>query len=272
MAYVYADFNHETVYSATSTERSPALPSDRAAERGVTPQTDLISAPAGFGKTTLVSTWIAGCGRPAAWLSLDDQDSDPTRFLTYLVAALRTIAPTLGEGLFSVLQSPQPPPPEAVLTALLNEITNIPESFVLVLDDYHVLDARPIDQALAFLLDHLPLQLHLAIATREDPPLPLARLRARGHMTELRATDLRFTRTEAATFLTEVMSLSFSASDIAALEGAPKAGLPVSSWRRSRCEGERTFLGSLGRSSRRQPLRGGLSGRRGSPASAGTDP
>ena len=136
----------------------------------------LISAPAGFGKTTLLSAWVAGCDRQVAWLSLDEADSDPARFLTYLVAALQTIAPTIGEGVLGVLQSPQPPPIETILTALLNEITTIPDHFVLVLDDYHVLDAKPIDNALTFLLDHLPPQMHLVIATREDPQLPLARL------------------------------------------------------------------------------------------------
>ncbi|HEY0602831.1 MAG TPA: LuxR C-terminal-related transcriptional regulator [Herpetosiphonaceae bacterium] len=178
----------------------------------------LISAPAGFGKTTLVGTWLVGCGRPVAWLSLDEGDSDPTRFLIYLVAALRTIAPTIGAELLSVLQSPQPPPPEAILTALLNEIATVPDPFILVLDDYHVIDAQPVDLALMFLLDHLPHQMHLAITTREDPQLPLARLRARGQLTELRASDLRFTTAEAAAFLKEVMGLDLSAEDVGALE------------------------------------------------------
>src|SRR3989441_2019861 len=125
----------------------------------------LIAAPAGFGKTTLVSAWVAGCDREVAWLSLDKGESDPTRFLTYLVAALRTIAPTIGEGVLGALQSPQPPPTESILTALLNEITIIPDNFVLVLDDYHMIDAKPIDQALTFLVEHLPPQMHLVIAT-----------------------------------------------------------------------------------------------------------
>jgi ATP/maltotriose-dependent transcriptional regulator MalT len=178
----------------------------------------LIAAPAGFGKTTLVSEWIAHCGRPAAWLSLDAGDSDPTRFLAYLVAALRTVAPTIGEGVLRVLQSPQPPPAESILTALLNEITALPDPFVLVLDDYHLIDATPIDQALTFLLEHLPHQLHLVITTREDPSLPLARFRARGQLSELRAADLRFTAAEAAAFLNHVMGLRLSTDDIAALE------------------------------------------------------
>src|SRR6266568_1764756 len=135
-----------------------------------------------------------------------------------LIAALQTIAATIGEGVLGVLQSPQPPPPEAILTALLNEITTLPDHFVLVLDDYHVIDAKSVDIALTYLVEHLPPQMHLVIATREDPQLSLARLRARGHLTELRAADLRFTASEAAAFLNQVMGLSLSAEDIAALE------------------------------------------------------
>ena len=120
--------------------------------------------------------------------------------------------------MLAVLQSPQPPPIELILTALLNEITTMPDNFILVLDDYHVIDSKPVDQALTFLLEHLPPQMHLVIATREDPPLPLARLRARGQLTELRAADLRFTPAEAAEFLNRVMGLNLSAEDIAALE------------------------------------------------------
>ena len=178
----------------------------------------LISAPAGFGKTTLVSEWLAGCERQVAWLSLDEGDSEPVRFLTYLVAALQTIMENIGEGLLGVLQSQMPPPTDSILTALLNEITTVPDDFVLVLDDYHVIDSKPVDKALTFLLEHLPPQMHLVIATREDPHLPLARLRARGQLTELRAADLRFTPAEASDFLTQVMGLNLSAEDITALE------------------------------------------------------
>jgi len=178
----------------------------------------LISAPAGFGKTTLVSEWVAVCDRPVAWLSLDEGDKDPTRFLTYLVAALQTIMVNIGEGVLGVLQSPQPPSTESILTALLNEITSIPDHFILVLDDFHVIDSKPVGEALAFLLEHLPPQMHLVITTREDPHLPLARLRARGQLTELRAIDLRFAPTEAAEFLNAVMGLDLSAADVAALE------------------------------------------------------
>lgn len=178
----------------------------------------LISAAAGFGKTTLVSDWVAGCERPAAWLSLDEGDSDRTRFLAHFVAALQTIEATIGAGLLSVLQAPQPPSTESILTSLLNEISTIPGKFILVLDDYHVVEARQVDGALAFLLEHLPPQMHLVIATREDPHLPLARLRSRGQLTELRATDLRFSSFEAAEFLNQAMGLRLSEEDIAALE------------------------------------------------------
>ncbi len=184
----------------------------------------LISASAGFGKTTLVGEWIGSCGQPVAWLSLDEGDSDPSRFLTYLIAALQTIVVrqspggNIGAGALAVLQSSQPPSTESILTILLNEITTISDSLILVLDDYHVIDSQPVDQALLFLIEHLPPQMHLVIATREDPRLPLARLRARSQLTELRADDLRFTFAEAAEFLNQVMGLNLSAEDIAALE------------------------------------------------------
>ena len=178
----------------------------------------LISAAAGFSKTTLVSEWIADCRRPTAWLSLDEGDNDPACFLTYLVAALQTIAPNIGTGALVALQSPQLPSTESILTTLLNEIATIPNSFILVLDDYHIIEAKRVNQAVTFLLEHLPTQIHLVIATREDPPLPLARLRARGQLTEMRDADLRFTPAEAADFLNQVMGLNLAAEDIAALE------------------------------------------------------
>jgi LuxR family maltose regulon positive regulatory protein len=180
----------------------------------------LVSAPAGFGKTTLVSEWVAGCGRPVAWLSLDEGDNDPARFLTYLVAALQTISTDIGKGLLGAIQTAQPLTiiNEVLLATLLNEIAAIPDNFMLVLDDYHLIDSEPIDQALTFLLDHLPPQVHLVITTREDPSLPLPRYRVRGNLTELRAADLRFTAEEAGAFLTQMMNLNLSAENIAALE------------------------------------------------------
>src|SRR5258707_3178300 len=178
----------------------------------------LMCAPAGFGKTTLVSEWVALGEHPAAWLSLDEGDNDPIRFLTYLIAALQTIAPTIVEGVLAVLHSPQPAPTETMLTALLNEITAIPDIFLLVLDDYHMIDDPSIDGALAFLLEHLPPRMHLVITTREDPNLPLARLRARSQLTELRAADLRFSPSEAAEFFNQVMGMTLSSENITVLD------------------------------------------------------
>ena len=178
----------------------------------------LISAPAGFGKTTMTNEWITQRERPVAWLSLDEGDNDPTRFLTYFISALQTIAPKVGEEVLLVLQSPQPPPVETILINLLNEIISIPHNFIFVLDDYHLTDSKAVDNALTFLIEHQPPQMHLVITTREDPNLPLARLRVRDQLTELRAADLRFTSSEAAEFLNQVMDLHLSTEDIAALE------------------------------------------------------
>src|SRR6266516_4620804 len=158
---------------------------------------------------------------PVAWLSLEPGDNEPVRFLSYVIAALQTLDPHLGAVAFTLLQMPQPAAAEPVLTLLTNDVGSHGRDggdFVLVLDDYRVIDAKPIDQALTYLLEHLPPQMHLVIATREDPPLPLARLRARGQLTELRATDLRFTPSKAAGFLNQVMRLNLSAENIAALE------------------------------------------------------
>ena len=140
------------------------------------------------------------------------------RFLTYLIAALQTIAADIGTGVLPMLQSPQPPSSESILTSLLNEIVTIPDSFLLVLDDFHVIDSKPVENVLVFLIEHLPSQMHLVIATREDPPLPMARYRAKGQLTELRTADLRFTSSEVAEFLNQVMNLNLTAEDITALE------------------------------------------------------
>jgi LuxR family maltose regulon positive regulatory protein len=186
----------------------------------------VVLAPAGFGKTTLLSEWLSAYSLPernksgvrAAWLSLEKADREPVRFLAYLIAALQTLFPKVGESILADLQSPQPSPTETLLTNLLNEIALLPGKFILVLDDYHVIEAKAVDEALAFLVEHLPAQLHLVIASREDPPLPLARLRGRGQLTELRAADLRFTPSETADFLNHVMDLNVSDDDIVALE------------------------------------------------------
>jgi len=178
----------------------------------------LISAPAGFGKSTLVSEWIVNCGQQVAWLSLDENDNSAERFLIYVISTMRTVSPNLGADILDALQSPQTPPVDVILTALLNEITTIPNNFILVLDDYHLTDASSVDDVLTFLIEHIPPQMHLVITTREDPSLPITRLRARNQLTEIRATDLRFTPSEAAEFLNQVMGLNLSAEDVAALE------------------------------------------------------
>jgi len=182
------------------------------------PGLTLISAPAGFGKTTLASGWAAISRRPVGWLSLDEADKDPARFLLHLVAALRAVDPNFGANLSSALQSPQPPAPGSILTLLLNELNSVSEKFALVLDDYHAIDSKPVDAVLGFLLEHMPPKMHLVITTREDPQLPFARLRASGQLTELRINDLRFEPTEVAEFLNDVMSLNLGSEDIEALE------------------------------------------------------
>ncbi|MGD8753765.1 MAG: LuxR C-terminal-related transcriptional regulator [Anaerolineales bacterium] len=182
----------------------------------------LVSAPAGFGKTTLVSEWASQSAVPIAWLSLDEGDNDQARFLRYFIAALQTIEEGIGETTLAVIQSPQPPQIESLLTGLINEIADISDDpsigFALILDDYHVLGAQPIHAALIFLLDHLPPQMQLVITTREDPSLPLARWRASGQMAEIRASDLRFTKAETAAFLNQVMRLDLASDGVAALE------------------------------------------------------
>jgi LuxR family maltose regulon positive regulatory protein len=178
----------------------------------------LISAPAGYGKTTLVIESLEGLQTRTSWLSLDRADNDPTRFLSYLIAALQKIDEHIGMKTGAMLKTGQPLPPEIVMTSLINEIASLFEPFILIMDDYHVIEAMPIHQQLEFLVDHQPMQMYLVIITREDPPLPLARLRARGQMVEIRQNDLRFSLDESADFLNQVMGLNLSPSQIVALE------------------------------------------------------
>lgn len=178
----------------------------------------LISAPAGFGKTTLVSSWIEGTNIPAAWISLDEGDDDLARFLTYLIAALQTLISEVGDSVLAALQSSQTVSPNDLLTTLLNELNSIEDDFILVLDDFHTVNSRAMGELLSFLVEHMPPAMHLVITTREDPALPLARLRARNLLTEVRAADLRFTESEAADFLNQVMGLNLSTENISMLE------------------------------------------------------
>jgi LuxR family maltose regulon positive regulatory protein len=178
----------------------------------------LIIAPAGFGKTTLVAAGAAGCGKPVAWLSLDKNDNQAGRFLNYLVAALQEADNRIGPEAAQLLMSQQAPP-QAVVTSLINDLDTTGREIALVLDDYQFVDSRDVHEAVAFLLEHCPRTLHLVIASRSDPPLPVARLRARGQTVELRAADLRFTEPEAARFLNDVMGLGLDDGSVAALAG-----------------------------------------------------
>ncbi len=198
--------------------RRPRL--DGQLARGADSALTLVSAPAGFGKTTLLAEWLSGdaaAGRATAWLSLDERDNDPALFWRYLITALTTAVKDVGGESLSLLQSLQAPI-ETVISSLLNDLTAVPTEVVLVVDDYHLIEARAVQDGMAFLLEHLPRQLRLVIAGRADPALPLARLRARGELFEIRAADLRFTADEAAAYLNEVMGLALTAADVASLD------------------------------------------------------
>src|SRR5579872_1368946 len=182
----------------------------------------LIAAPAGFGKTTVLSTWIENAPFPAAWVSLESGDDDLTRFWLYVFTALERIHPGSGASALALLHGSDPqrlPSMETILTVWINGLATLPhEEAVLILDDYHLITAPPIHQSVTYLVDHLPHRLHLVIATRADPPLPLARLRARGHLIEIRVADLRFTAEETTAFLVRTLGLHLSGEDIAAIE------------------------------------------------------
>ena len=189
--------------------------------RGSRSRLTLISAPAGFGKTTLLAEWLATAAveeRSVAWLSLDESDSPPALFWTYVTTALQTVVPDVGAGALPLLQSPQPNV-ETVLATILNELSAVPKDVVLVLDDYHLVDGPDVATGMEYLLEHLPPRVHLVISTRADPALPLARLRALGELVEIRAADLRFTPDEVTDYLNDVTGLKLAAHDIATLEG-----------------------------------------------------
>jgi LuxR family maltose regulon positive regulatory protein len=179
----------------------------------------LISAPAGFGKTTLLVDWVHQHKIPVAWFSVDKGDNDPLHFLTYVILGLQSLETDTGRAALTMLQSPQPPPIESILINLINDVTRIPTDLALILDDYHFVDAKQIHDLIAFLLEHLPEQMHMIIATRSDPPLPLlARLRSQNQLTELRAADLSFTADETSILFNESLNLRLSTKDIHVLE------------------------------------------------------
>ncbi len=177
----------------------------------------LICASAGSGKTTLAADWLRHSSFPYAWLSLDEHENDPNRFLAYLIAACRQVDERLGEAAWNTLQSPQPPPPPELLAILISEITTFGKPLILALDDYHVIQTAAVHQQTNFLIDYQPRNLHLVIVTREDPPIPVSRLRARGQLLEVRQGDLRFSVEECARFLVEAMGIQLSADQVAAL-------------------------------------------------------
>lgn len=194
-------------------------------DAGLTARLMLISAPAGFGKTTLLVDWMASLQTSSdeavrgAWLSLDPADNDPARFWRYLLAALRTALPGIGEDALALLGDSQTPPVDVLLTTVVNDLGASEREVVLLLDDYHVIDSPVVHEGMVFLLAHLPPRLHLVLASRVDPPLPLARLRARGDLVEIRAADLRFTADEAAAYLNDIMGIGLAPGDVQALEG-----------------------------------------------------
>jgi len=224
--------------------RSALVHRDRLAARleaGVNGALTLVCAPAGFGKTTLLVDWLrvreseTAVPLTVAWVSLDEDDNDPVRFARLLTSALRVSVPGIGEAVLTMVRSPQPPPLKIPLTVLINELMTSQREVLLVFEDYHAIRQPLIHEGVAFLLEHLPPRLHVAITTREDPPFPLVRLRSRGAVCELRAVDLRFTLEETTAFLREVMGLPVSAGDAATLHartegwivGLQLAGLSV---------------------------------------------
>jgi LuxR family maltose regulon positive regulatory protein len=191
----------------------------RRLDEGINGKMTLISAPAGYGKTTLVSAWAAECKWPVAWLSLDDGDNDPVIFWTYLISAIQTMQGEIGIQAINLLQAALSPNLVGVLASLVNDLVMLPTPFILVLDDYHLIRVTEIHKSLSNFIEHMPPQFHLLILSRTDPPIPLALLRSRGQLLEVRLADLRFSNEEASTFLNDEMKLTLPDTAIEALNG-----------------------------------------------------
>lgn len=222
-------------------------------DQALTYRLTLLSASAGFGKTTLLSTWVAHCPYPVAWLSLEEHDNDPLHFWSYVVAALRVKRPTFGDTALSMLQAPQPPALTIILTTLINELASSLEEMVLILDDYHIIDDPTIVSSLQFLFDHLPSTFHLILSGRSDPQLALPRLRARGQIVEIRDRDLRFTREETVRFLVQTMGLSLADTEVDVLAQRTEgwiAGLQLAALAMRTREDYATFVRQLSGSQR----------------------
>jgi LuxR family transcriptional regulator, maltose regulon positive regulatory protein len=208
----------------------------------------LVSAPAGYGKTALVSRWLKEIGVPSAWLSLDAGDNDPIRFLQYLITAIHSITPGIGDHLLDMLQGSQPAQYENVVSLLANELASTSDPFILVLDDFHVINSESVIKIVFYLLDHLPNEKHLVLLTRIDPALPLSRLRVRNQLVDIRADQLRFTRDEIAAFLSDVMGLTLSADDLYAMETRTEgwiAGLQLAALSMQSCKDTHGFVSAF---------------------------
>lgn len=236
--------------------RPRRVPRERLIEKlneGMRSKLTVVSAPAGSGKTTLLAEWGARNEKPVVWISLDRNDNHPAVFLNYLIAALRELLPEARKDAIVLLRSPGPTPVESVLTILVNEVAAYPDDFALVLDDYHVIESGDVHHALGFLLDYMPPQMHLFVASRRDPPLPVARLLAGGQLTKLSAADLRFTPEEASAFLGETMGLSLSAAEASSLHASTEgwaAGLQLAAISIRETEKVPELVGSFGGISR----------------------
>lgn len=186
--------------------------------KGAKGKLTLISASAGFGKTILLCQWVENYDYPVGWISLDEEHNDPMRFLLYLLGAIQSAKANIDESILGMVLSPQPPPYKTILTLLINEIANLEDDFSLILDDYHLIDSKEVDDALTFLIDNIPSQMHLIISTRVDPRLPIARMRAQGQMVEIRVADMRFRQSEIAEFMNQIMEFELVEKNISALE------------------------------------------------------
>jgi LuxR family maltose regulon positive regulatory protein len=208
----------------------------------------LVSAPAGYGKTTLISSWLHETNIPSAWLSLDEGDNDPIRFFHYLITSLQKLIPDIGMDLPGMLQVAQPPAFDVLINLLINETTRQNSPFIIVLDDFHVISSQPVLDMVIFLLEHMPPHMHLVLLSRVDPPFPLARLRVRNQLVDIRADQLRFTRDEIAVFLNEIMQLKLSADDLAAIETRTEgwiAGLQLAALSMQSCQDIHGFVSAF---------------------------